>query len=137
MSHRRLLVAVVFAGAVSADAALPTQCQGAALSEARSLADLPGGVGALLGVGITGAKGIADRGQKFNCTDLIDPALPRRRLVLAGVSAECVLISVERGGRGHSFSVLAFVKQPNGEWQGVRDHVENEPKTLEELRAKY
>jgi len=137
MNHSRLLGAVLVAWAASAKAALPVECQDAALLESRSLANLPEGVAALLGGGVTGTKGIADRGQKFNATDLIDQALPMRRLVLAGVAAECVLVSEERGGRGHSFVVLAFVKQPNGGWQLVRDHVESEPKNLEELKAKY
>jgi hypothetical protein len=49
----------------------------------------------------------ADRGGKWESTDVImDPTLPRKRLVWAAVGGEYWVVYYERGGRGHGFHVL-------------------------------
>jgi len=53
---------------------------------------------------------IANPGEKFEATDLIlDPSLPRRRLIFAGVSNDRCFIHYERGGRGHSYILVFFI----------------------------
>jgi len=41
---------------------------------------------------------IADQGEPFNATDVIDPQLPHRRFVFGGQSTQFVLICYEHGG---------------------------------------
>ena len=50
---------------------------------------------------------LADVGEPFNSTDVITPALPARRLLVAGVSASTWFLEYEHGGRGlHSHFAL-------------------------------
>ena len=52
---------------------------------------------------------LANPGQKYQVTDFIsDPRLPDRRLLFAGVKGDEWFIHYERGGRGHSYSVIVF-----------------------------
>jgi len=53
-------------------------------------------VSVFLGKGLGGLKGIADRDEKFNATDAINPALPMRRFGLGATAPDCVLVSVEQ-----------------------------------------
>ena len=99
------------------------------LREVQTLAALPGSISSTLGW----HDGIADRGGRFNSTDVVDPALPMRRFVLGGISACCVLVAYEQGGRGYSVQVRAFV-QGNLGWTQVRQWtLWKPPATLEEL----
>ena len=48
---------------------------------------------------------IANKGEPFNATDVVDlskPSIPGARFVVAGISPTYVLIAVERGGVAHS-----------------------------------
>ena len=56
------------------------------LREVQTLAALPGSISSTLGW----HDGIADRGGRFNSTDVVDPALPMRRLVLEGATVDAV-----------------------------------------------
>lgn len=83
---------------------------GHALSEVLTVVELPSSVGEALGAKRPGYDGLADRGGKFDPTDLIVDQLPRRRFVVAGVNEETALVAVEVGGRGHYFEAIEFVK---------------------------
>ena len=99
------------------------------LREVQTLAALPGSISSTLGW----HDGIADRGGRFNSTDVVDPALPMRRFVLGGASACCVLVAYEQGGRGYSVQVRAFVHGNSG-WTQVRQWtLWTPPATLQEL----
>ena len=57
---------------------------------------------------------IADPGARFQVTDVIvDPKLPRRRLVAAGCSTDHCLVYYERGGVSHSWHVALFHWTPD------------------------
>jgi hypothetical protein len=88
--------------------------QGREFVEVGSLASLPAPIQDSLGVGREGAAGIADRGARFNTTDVIQPGLPMRRFVIAGVASDAALVAYERGGRGYSVGVSLF------DWSGSR-----------------
>jgi len=52
---------------------------------------------------------IAEPGAEFQVTDvIINPRLPRRRLVLAGCSIDHCLVYYERGGIAHTWHVALF-----------------------------
>lgn len=65
---------------------------------------------------------IAEPGAAFQATDLIvNPKLPRRRLVAAGCSAAYCLVYYERGGFAHTWHVALFHWTPAAtrfEWGG-------------------
>lgn len=66
---------------------------------------------------------IAEPGTEFQVTDVIvNPKLPRRRLVAAGCSADHCLVYYERGGIAHTWHVALFHWTPAGtrfEWGGI------------------
>ena len=77
---------------------------------------------------ITGEKqfGLANPGQKYQITDVIDePGLPFRRLVFAGVSGDGKkwFVLYECGGIGHFYGVVMFRIEPEKRtqflWGGV------------------
>lgn len=84
------------------------QWAGYALSEVRTLRELPPGIQAVLGVGTPGLNGIADRNGKYNATDVVDSSLPMRRFLVAGVDASTTLVAIEHGGRGWRVEVTLF-----------------------------
>jgi hypothetical protein len=50
---------------------------------------------------------MADPGQKWNATDsIIDPTLPGKRLIWAGLGDGYYIIHYERGGIAHSYHIL-------------------------------
>lgn len=113
-------------------------CSGIAFSEAHSLVELPEEVGALMGKDRPGSGGIADRNGKFNETDALRPGeeqLPFRRFNLAAVSANCILVAVEHGGRGYFIELWAFEHNRN-QWRGEqRQNIHKVPLSLQELVA--
>src|SRR2546425_9391173 len=110
-------------------------CAGRPLTEARSLEALAPQLNSLLGRDRDGLEGIADRNGKFNVTDVVDNKLPMRRFVLAGLSASCAIVAVERGGRAHTYEVVAF-EQTNAKWRGAqRRGVHARPRSLPEIGA--
>jgi len=78
---------------------------------------------------------IADPGEKFEATDFItDSALPRRRLIFAGVAQDRAFIHYEQGGIAHSYIVELFrPESPDtavGMWSGHCGPAKN----LEEMK---
>jgi hypothetical protein len=69
------------------------------------------------------ALDIAEPGGEFQATDVIvNPKLPRRRLVAAGCSADHCLVYYERGGIAHTWQVALFHWTPAAtrfEWGGI------------------
>jgi len=82
--------------------------QGHTFREVRSLSRIPPALQESLGAGRPGTQGIADRGQPFNPTDVVDERLPMRRFVTAGTDGDDWLVAIEHGGRGHFLEVLQF-----------------------------
>jgi len=58
---------------------------------------------------------IADPGEKFQVTDVImEPALPIRRMSVAGCSQDHCLVYYERGGIAHTWHAVLFHWTPDG-----------------------
>ncbi len=79
---------------------------------------------------------MAEPGQKYQVGDVVaHRGLPFRRLIFAGVLNNRWFIHYERGGRGHSYYVVLFNIDPDGdahfEWGGS---AANSAKNLEQLR---
>jgi hypothetical protein len=75
----------------------------------RKVADLPAGIRKLYTVKGGSRVAIADPGEKFEATDVInDPDLPSRRLIFAGVAQDRAFIHYEEGGIVHSHMVELF-----------------------------
>src|SRR5215472_2023234 len=53
-------------------------------------------------------EGIADAGQPFNATDIVDPRLPMRSLVVAGLSQHYCALSYWQGGMAMTFKTSIF-----------------------------
>ena len=79
------------------------------------MANLPHEVRTLLGANRAGRDGVAEEGQDFNATDVLNGDLPMRRFVIAGVSKDCVVVAVEKGGRGYSVRRVVY-RQTDSEW---------------------
>jgi hypothetical protein len=86
--------------------------EGREFIEVGTLAALPAAIQDSLGAQRPGAEGIADRGARFNTTDVIEPGLPMRRFVVGGVAPDAAIVAYERGGRGYSVRVLLY------DWSG-------------------
>ena len=61
---------------------------------------------------------ISDPGGPFNERDVIDPdhPVPGQRLVSGQAGPDVILLTLEKGGRGHSHAVLKFARI-DGHWQ--------------------
>lgn len=57
---------------------------------------------------------IASRGQAFNTTDIVDPALPSRQLVAAALSAQYCIVSYWEGGVTVRFGTAVFTLSDDG-----------------------
>ncbi len=138
--HMKTVVASVLASLLSgfslvAAAQQHSACAGNPLTEAHSLEILPPQLNSLLGRDRRGLEGIADRNGKFNVTDVVDNKLPMRRFVLAGLSASCAIVAVERGGRAHTYEVVEF-EYTNAKWRvAQRWGINAAPRSLQELVA--
>ena len=77
---------------------------------------------------------LANPGERFNSTDIIDTRYPMRRLVLAGVESRSWFVSYEHGGRGYHRHLVVFTR--SGDWVKLayaRTFL-SKAATLEELR---
>jgi hypothetical protein len=79
---------------------------------------------------------MANPDERFQVTDVVvEPRLPLRRLLFAGISKDKYFIHYERGGRGHSYHVAVFKVGPKEEvkflWGGSGA---TGAKNLEQLR---
>ena len=100
-----------------------------------SLAGLPAPLRALLPSRSSGLDGIADRGNRFNATDVADRTLPSRRFTLAAVSRDCALIAIEYGGIARIFEIAEY-HWVQGRWNVTnRISVFREPKTVLDLQG--
>jgi hypothetical protein len=100
-----------------------------------SLTGLPAPLRALLPPVAHGPDGIADRGGRFNATDVGDGTLPRRRFSLAAVSGDCAVIATEYGGIAHGFEIAEY-HLVQGRWNVTnRTSVFREPKTVVDLMS--
>ena len=135
MRHTRLLVigvtfwsALVAGSQTIAPVVLPSPLLGHVKAErfgiVTSIRGLPLGVRdglqALFG---SSTLDIAEPGAEFQATDVIvNPKLPRRRLVSAGCSTDHCLVYYERGGIAHTWQVALFHWTPAAtrfEWGGA------------------
>lgn len=114
-------------------AANPETCAEQQLVEVNSLTTLPASLRAQLGSGRADHNGIADRGEKFNATDLIDDATPMQRFVLAGVGEKCALVALERGGRGYWLELRVFALTDNAWKELHRKTMREIPKSVPDL----
>src|SRR2546425_13315661 len=103
-----VLVSLLSGFSLVATAQQHSACAGKPLTEAHSLEILPAQLNSLLGRDRSGLEGIADRNGKFNVTDVEDNKLAMRRFVLAGLSASCAIVAVERGARPQNYQGLEF-----------------------------
>jgi hypothetical protein len=109
------------------------RCSGVAITEVRSLKALPNQLRHLLPSATSGQDGIADRGGRFNVTDVTDHELPMRRFVLAAVGASCAVIAVEYGGRAHGFELTEY-RLTDEAWKATQHRtVLGEPKSTKDL----
>jgi hypothetical protein len=97
----------------AAQAAGPAACTPVAPVAVTSIAQLPGQVRSLL----LEAGPVAEPGGDFNATDLFDSAhpVPDRRLISGQAGASCILLKLERGGRGYAHALLQF-ERTGGRW---------------------
>jgi hypothetical protein len=101
----------------------------------QTVSDLPAGIRRLYTVKGGSHIAMANPGERFEATDHItDPALPRRRLIFAGVSQDRAFVHYEEGGIAHSYLVELFRLEPPqaaiGVWHGYCGPAKN----LAELR---
>lgn len=111
-------VLLIQAGAAhaAAEPAIPA-CPRAPAPAVVTIAQLPAEVQAILDE----MGPVADAGGAFNGSDVIDPAhpVPTQRLLSGQVGPDCILLKVEKGGRGYSHGLLQFGRV-TGHWQLVR-----------------
>jgi hypothetical protein len=109
------------------------RCAGTAVKEVQSLSALPSELRRLLPKQPQGLDGIADRGERFNVTDVVVRDLRMRRFMLAAIGDNCVVIAIERGGRGHYFELTEY-RLIEGSWRSIDDaKVEKEPTSIDDL----
>jgi hypothetical protein len=102
--------------------------------EVTTLSALPASLQAALGVGRPGLDGIADRGGRYNSTDVIlDSNLPMRRFLVAGLDRDRALVAIEHGGWGWNVEVRLF-SNINGKYVVQKEWTLFEaPRTLRDL----
>jgi hypothetical protein len=88
------------------------------LVEVRALKGLPGDVAAALGRGTIGTAGIADVGERFNTTHVLDPRLPARHFLVAGSSPNYILVAYEQSDGAYAFQATAY-RRGNTGWKQV------------------
>jgi hypothetical protein len=108
MSLVPIVVALALVGCDVQHTAATVQWGSYTFQEVRALAGLPPTIKSTLGVGRPGLDGLADRGQSFNVTDMVDDRVPMRRLLSAGRDGDNWIVALERGGRGYSVEVFLF-----------------------------
>ncbi|HXT02490.1 MAG TPA: hypothetical protein VN915_17595 [Elusimicrobiota bacterium] len=99
------------------------------LIEAHTLKELPDDLRAAL----VGKSRLADRGSRFNSSDVVDRNLPMRRFILAGSDDAAALVAIEHGGFAYSIEVFEYAKS-DGKWtQTSRRVVPRKPEGLQDL----
>jgi hypothetical protein len=133
-SLRAVLVAVL--GAVMPVLGVGAgRCSVQGASEIVSLSGLPAALRTLLPRPERGMDGIADRGSRFNATDVRGNALPSRRFALAAVFGDCAVIAIEYGGIARVFEITEY-HLIQGRWNVTsRTSVFREPRTVMDLQS--
>ena len=110
------------------------QWRGQSFREVRTIKSLPLAIQSELGVGRPGLEGIADRGGRFNETDVVDGRFPRRRFAVAGLSSEEALVAVERGGYAYFVQVFLIpLASDNAKPKEIWTLPIDKPNSLKEL----
>ena len=115
---------------VAAAAEIPFVIDTSRLVQVNSVEGLPPDVKKILGRQKTGIEGFADKWDKFNKTDVIDPRLPLRRFNTGGAGPTSALVAYEQGGREYSIHATAFALERSG-WTAVGEWtLQEHPYTL-------
>jgi hypothetical protein len=77
---------------------------------------------------------LANPGERFNRTDVVDPRYPMRRLVLAGLGARSWFVSYEHGGRGYHRHLVVYAQRGGRPALAYAGTFGSDAATLEELR---
>src|SRR5262245_40596960 len=77
---------------------------------------------------------LANPGERFNRTDVVDSRYPMRRLVLAGLGARSWFVSYEHGGRGYHRHLVVYAQRDGRPMLAYAGTFVSEAATLEELR---
>jgi hypothetical protein len=77
---------------------------------------------------------LANPGERFNRTDVVDPRSPMRRLVLAGLGARSWFVTYEHGGRGYHRHLVVYAQRAGRPTLAYAATFGSEVATLEELR---
>ena len=109
------------------------RCNGTAVTEALSLEALPYQLRHLLPSSTSGVDGMADRGGRFNATDVVVHDWPMRRFVLAAVGTSCAVVALEYGGMAHGFELTEYHLTGEGWKAGARRTLPSEPKSIGDL----
>jgi hypothetical protein len=80
---------------------------------------------------------LANPGERFNRTDVVDPRYPLRRVVLAGLGARSWFVSYEHGGRGYHRHLVAYAQRDGRPTLAYAGTFASEAATLEELRQLF
>jgi hypothetical protein len=133
--HSFIVIILVFFSAffVAPPTYAEDRCNGAAVTEVRSLEALPNQLRQLLPSSTSGVDGMADRGGRFNATDVIVHDWPMRRFVLAAIGTSCAVVAVEYGGRAHGFELTEYLLTGEGWKAGERRTLSSEPKSTGDL----
>jgi hypothetical protein len=102
------LLALLGAAASAASVPATVACGGLDYAEAASLKELPPEIRSALGAGAVGMDGIADRGERFNSSDVVDEKLPARRFAAGGFAPGRAVVFVERGGFAYRVEAIQF-----------------------------
>jgi hypothetical protein len=114
--RRILLLALGLALCISVGARDRVLFEKDEIVQTASIKSLPASVQHLLGVGVAGLDGIADAGETFNVSDLVDDRFPMRRYVAGGFGRTSALVQIEVGGRSHYYQLLV-IEQADGDWK--------------------
>src|SRR5262245_46533979 len=77
---------------------------------------------------------VANPGERFNSTDVVDTRYPRRRLVLSGIESRSWFVSNEHGGRGYHRHLVVFTRSGDRVKLAYARTFLSRAATLEELR---
>ncbi|MDR2220969.1 MAG: hypothetical protein LBE24_10410 [Methylobacillus sp.] len=131
---KRVLLLMLLFAALPVHAAGNNDCSGLTFSEARSLADLPREVVALLSNG--NRKYLADSNEPFQLTDAGGPEdYPSSRFNLAAVNRERIFAVIEHGGVMHWFELWSLTRGWTGWRVAQKNRIEEIPGTAKALTA--
>ena len=101
---------------------------------ATTVEQIPPGVMADLSARMKHDPRLANPGERFNRTDVVDPRYPMRRLVLAGLGARSWFVTYEHGGRGYHRHLVVYAQRDGRPMLAYAGTFGSEAATLEELR---